>query len=148
MKLLSIILIFNIMLLMGCDYSIPLEINSNKVYSIETACGKIMLKASTFSNFITIYQEFQSGEFELNLDSLSYSIYPENVAKIEEVKFYIKEKLITDNRKRVTSGDLVEIYIVFNKQIYIAKGTLLIQPSNFILCRGIPLIVDTIKINF
>jgi hypothetical protein len=148
MKQLCKIPILIIVTLMGCDRSIPLEINANKVYSIETDCGKINFKVSTLSNFITIYQECQTGEFELNFDSLSISMYPENVAKIDKVKFYDKEKLITDNRKKVTSGDLIKIYLVFNKPIYTTKGTLFILPCNFIVCKGSPLIVDTLKIIF
>lgn len=134
--------------LMGCDKSVPLEINSGKVYPLETACGKMEFRASTFSSWITVYQDFKTGEFELNFDSLAVSVYPQEAAKIDTIKFYDKDKLILDSKRTVKSGDLIRIYFIFDRPVYSSKGTLLILPCNYIVCNGSPLISDTLRINF
>jgi len=133
---------------MGCDKSVPLEINTGKVYPLETACGKMEFRASAFSNSITIYQDFKTGEFELNFDSLAVSVYPQEAAEIKAVKFYDKDKVILDSKKMVKSGDLVSIYFTFLKPVYTSQATLLILPCNYIVCNGRPLISDTLRINF
>jgi hypothetical protein len=148
MKQLKIFLLSVAITLMGCDKSVPLEINTNKVYPIETACGKIEFRASTFSQWITVYQNIKSGEFELNLDSLSVSIYPKDAAKIDTIKFYDKDKVIVNGRRTVKSGDIVRIYFIFDKPLYTSNGTLLILPCNYIVCNNSPLISDTLRINF
>jgi|688.fasta_scaffold385138_2 hypothetical protein len=134
--------------LTACDKSVPLEINADKVYPIETACGTIEFRASTFSKWITVYQNVKSGEFELNLDSLSVSIYPKGEVSIDTVKFYDKDKIIVNSKRKVKYGDIVKIYVVFDKPLYTTNGTLLILPCNYIVCNKTPLISDTLRINF
>lgn len=148
MKRLRIFLVLFITTLMGCDKSVPLEINADKVYPIETACGTMEFRASTFSKWITVYQNVKSGEFELNLDSLSVSIYPKDAVKIDTVKFYDKDKIIVNSKRTVKSGDIVRIYFIFDKPPYTTNGTLLILPCNYIVCNRTSLIRDTLRINF
>jgi len=148
MKQLRITLFSLLITLIGCDKSVPLEINADKVYPIKTTCGKMEFSASTFSRWITVYQNINSGEFELNLDSLSVSVYPKNTLKIDTIKFYDKNNIILNSKRTVMSGDIVKIYFFFDKPLYTTNGTLLILPCNYIVCNSNPLISDTLRINF
>lgn len=145
---LKILLFLTTVVLIGCDKSVPLEINSNEIYTVETTCGKIEFRASTFSRWITIYQETKSGEFELNLDSLTVLVCPKEVANIDTIKFYSKDKVISNTKRISKSGDIIRIYFILEEPRPTSIGKLLILPSNYITCKSKQLISDTIRISF
>jgi hypothetical protein len=148
MRQMKTFLLLSAVIFIGCDRSVPLEINSNEIYFVDTSCGRIEFKASRFSRWITIYQDTKSGEFELNLDSLAVLVYPKGFAKIDTIKFYSKGEAILNNKRIAKSGDMMSIYLVFEEPRPTAVSKLIILPSNYLTCNSIPLISDTIRISF
>ncbi len=134
--------------LIACDKSVQLTINKETVYSLDNPCGKIEFRASTFSKWITIYQNFKMGEYKINFDSLKVLIDPPGTFKIDTIKFYEKNSLLTNVTKKATKpSDQISVYLIFNEPVYTFDGTILILPCSYLTCDKQPIINDTIRIN-
>lgn len=91
-----------LMLLFGCDYSQPAEINSSQVYSIPTACGRIEFRAFYFTGVITVSQKFMGSGYTVYPNLLRVKTHPEDVLQIERLEF-------RDTKGNVISLDSIAI---------------------------------------
>jgi hypothetical protein len=135
------------LILMSCDRSVPLLINNDVVYPLNSSCGIIEFRASTFSSAITVYQNVESGSFIFNLDSLNIFISPQEAISIKAIHFYDKKgEAIKQKVVNISAGDRINLHVELDKTINGQDGTLLITPNSYITCRGQRLITDTLKI--
>ncbi len=144
-KVLFIIIIFS---LLKCDISKPLKIDDNKVYSFQNPCGVIDFRASVLPSWVTLYQDFRNGEYRLNLDSIKIKFEPSGFIEIDTLEFYKEDELLSNLTQVVQSGDLIKTYVYLNVYNKSFEGTLLILPCSYIMCKDIPLINDTLRIQF
>lgn len=148
MKKLIIIYILIFQAFLGCDKSFPLELNGKKEYKFYMKCGEISLKGSKFSNWIVIYQNINYGEFNYYFDSLSVQLITEDAIKIDTLRFYDQNGLITEKFKKITDNQLIRTYVLFDKPIYGNSGVLVINAGGYIKCNDIPLISNDILLDF
>ncbi len=138
-----------IALLSNCDFSVPLTINEDVIYPLNSSCGKIEFRASFFGNWITIYQDINEGEHLLRFDSLNISFDPPGILEIDKLKFYENGiPLENISQMEVKKGDIIKAYIIFKNLNNTYNGNMLILPCSYLTCAGQPLINDTIRIQF
>ncbi|UII21197.1 hypothetical protein [Fulvivirga ligni] len=136
-----------LILLAGCDFSVPLKINEENVYVLTNPCGKIEFRASTFSNAISIYQNFVSGEYYLNRDLLNISLNTTTDAYITSIEMYDKNNEKITYNDRIPSDTRCVLEIILNKPINSVSGTLKITASGYLTCNGQSLSDDSISIS-
>lgn len=146
MKIKGLILLSFIFIYVSCDNSEPFVIDGHKIYTIYSKCGTIVLKGSSFSQSVMVACTF-NGKYNVNTDSLKIKAFS-NKDVITSIYFQLNNKKFTVKKIETKGGETLS----FNFRLLSTvpykrtKGTILLLPSNFIICESKPIITDTIQI--
>ncbi len=138
--------LFLILILVSCDRAMQVGIGGGKIYSIERPCGEIKVSGSYFSSIVTIKQQFTGSGFIITPQHLSIISEVRNITQIEftdgKGKAVLKDQINTKAFPQLN----IHIYTTPNKNEENTEASLIILPSDYILCDGTAIINDTIRI--
>lgn len=147
MKVKGLVLLLIIFCCVSCDVSTPFVIDGQKEYVLSGKCGSIKIRGSSFTAIPVLIGCTFNGEYHVNIDSLKMEAIPNEVV-VSDVFFQLNREDIKGKEIITKTGETITIRFnlasstPFNR----AKVTVLILPSNFIICEGKPIITDTIRI--
>jgi hypothetical protein len=130
----------------SCDISTPFVIDGEKEYVLSNECGTIKIKGSSFFPSVIIGLNF-NGQYYADTDLLRIeTVYNEDT--ITNISFRLNNVDFKGKEIEIKGGETLSLYFSLRSTVpnQKANGTILLLPSNFILCGDKPIITDTIRI--
>lgn len=129
----------------SCDNSEPFFIDGKNEYVLSDECGTIKIKGSSFSTTVIIGCTF-NGKYHVNTDSLKIEAFSDEDV-VTNIHFRLNNKDFLEKELETGSETLTLFFNLKSTVLYqSATGTVLLLPSNFIMCADKPIITDTIQI--
>lgn len=130
----------------SCDRSEQFVIDGQKKYILSNQCGTITIKGSSFSTFVMVGCTF-NGKYSVNTDLLKIEA-ASSEDTVMNIRFRLNNKGLTEKEIEIESCETLSIDFNLQSTVPYQKstGTVLVLPSNFILCEDKPIITDTIRI--
>ncbi|NCB44784.1 MAG: hypothetical protein EOM59_19510 [Clostridia bacterium] len=146
MKSKGIVVLFLIFCSVSCDNSEQFVIDGKHEYALSDECGIIKIKGSSFATLVIIGCTF-NGKYQVNTDSLKIeAISSEDV--ITNIHFRLNNEDFVGKEIETKGGETLTLYfnLKSSESYQSSSGTVLLLPSNFIICENKPIIADTIQI--
>ena len=138
----------------SCDISTSLLIDGQKDFVLSNQCGIIMIKGSSFttahSTFVLFSFKCFNGPYYINTDSLMIET-GSNELEITNLRFEANNVVSARKEMEIGGGELLTLFFTLQSKStppnnMINNRTIILPPSNFIMCEGKPVICDTIRI--
>jgi hypothetical protein len=146
-KIKELVLLLLVFYCVSCDKSTPFVIDGQKEYVVSDECGTITIKGSSFPAIPILIGCTFNGQYHINTDLLKIEAIPNEVT-VTDVRFqlnledFTEKEIVTKTDETLTIMFNVESATSFRR----SDVTILILPSNFIMCGNKPIITDTIRI--
>lgn len=146
MKIKGLILVLFIFVGLSCDISKPIIIDGQREYVILSQCGSIKIQGSSFSTLVIIGARF-NGKYHINRDLLKMETISDKDT-IVNMRFQLNDKDLFERKLETKNGEAITVtFTLKSTEPYRkANDTILLLPSNFIMCEGKPVITDTLKL--
>lgn len=134
-------------MLISCDFSVPISIESGKEYSLSTECGSLRIRGSSMATIPIILGCSFNGNYEIDMSSLKLVTTRDDV-KVTVVDCLYNSKNTEETKFQINgSGTLSFSFKLEAEKPFRRKDVIvLFCPSDFILCEGKPIITDTVRI--
>lgn len=136
-----------VFLMSSCDKSFHLLMDEQKHIKINTECGQITINTSRFASTVFFVQKFD-GAFWVHPDSFQLKFLPDYVRA--------KDLIVSLDGVERKSGDSFQVtnnYVNLNIKVFspipvsLDTVTMLVLPSDYIVCNNKRLMKDTIKVS-
>jgi len=147
MKAKEFILLLFVFFCVSCDVSTPFIIDGKKEYVITGECGSIQIRGSSFPGIPVLIGCIFNGQYHINTDLLKMEAIPNEVT-VTDVSFQLNHEDTTEKTIVTKTGDGLKVWFDVKSATPFPRSevTVLILPSNFIMCGDKPIITDTIRI--